>query len=65
MRAGGAIVIIKLDGERSGPEDAGPYTLVISGAPLGGTTVRLDCAVLEEGLEQVICEYARRVWSLK
>lgn len=64
MRREGAVVLVKLDGERTGDEDNGPYTVLISGRPLAGETIRTDAHLLEEALAYVICRYAARVWSV-
>jgi hypothetical protein len=64
MRGEGAIVLIKLDGERTGPDDNGPYTVLASGAPLGGETLRIDAATVEAALIHVICRYASKVWGI-
>jgi hypothetical protein len=64
MRAEGSIVILKLDGERTGLEDAGPYTVLASGAPLSGDTIRIDATTIEEAITYVICRYASKVWGV-
>lgn len=63
MRADGAIVLVKLDGQRMG-SGARPYTLLVSGEPLGGDTIRLDHRDLDEGLCRMIIDYALRVWGI-
>lgn len=62
MREEGAVVLVKLDGERTQPGDNGPYTVLASGKPLGGDFIRIDAASLEDGLAHVILEYARKCW---
>ena len=62
MREDGAVVVIKLDGERVGA-GALPYTVVASGGPLEDDFFRLDCRTLDEGLCQMIGFYADAVWS--
>jgi hypothetical protein len=64
MRNEGAVVILKLDGERTGAKDAGPYTVLASGAPLGRSSIRVDAASIEEALIYVICRYASTVWGV-
>lgn len=59
----GAIVVIKIDGERKGPDDNGRYTVVVSGGPLGENFFRQDTAVLEDGIAQAIVHYATRCWQ--
>ena len=61
MREEGAVVLVKLDGER-GPGDNGAYTVLASGGGLDGDFVRIDSAVLEEGLATVILGYAEKCW---
>lgn len=58
IRDDGAIVLLKLDGERTGENDNGPYTVLASGLPLPGGAIRTDSHTLEEGLSYVICHYA-------
>gem|GEM_PF-3494816 len=60
---GGSTVVIKIDGERTGPEDSGRYTVVLSGGPLGEDFFRLDTPILEEGLAKAIVYYARKCWG--
>ena len=64
MRQDGAIVIIKVDGERTGPRDTGPYTFVISGTPVDAELIRTDAHSLEGGLSFVITKYASTVWKI-
>src|SRR5688572_5147245 len=59
----GATVVIKIDGQRTGPEDTGRYTVIVSGGPLGEDFFRLDTPVLEEGLAKAILYYARKCWG--
>ncbi len=65
MKNDGAVVMVKLDGERTNEEDSGPYTVVASGKPLGEECVRLDANSIVEGLDYLIVEYAKIAWSLK
>jgi hypothetical protein len=65
MRKDGAVVVIKLDGERTGSDDNGPYTVVVSGGALGSEFLRVDKQVLEDALSWVIVRYATRVWGYR
>lgn len=65
MRSDGAVVLVKLDGERHPPDDNGQYTVLASGAPLQGDYIRTDAETVEAALSYVIVEYARRVWGLE
>ena len=65
MRADGAVVLIKFDGERRRPGDAGPFTLAIIGKVMGDDPLRRDAHSLEDGLSDVIVEYAQRFWGYK
>ena len=65
MRADGAVVLIKLDGERRSPGDAGPFTLAILGKAMGDDPLRRDVHSLEDGLSDVILEYAQRFWGYR
>lgn len=58
----GSVFIIKLDGERDGSNDD-RYTLLLSGEHLG-RQIRRDVKDLEDGLSQMICEYASRCWGI-
>jgi hypothetical protein len=64
MQFDGAVVLIKLDGERTSDEDNGPYTVVVSGKSLEDS-IRIDTFSIDAGLAFVITEYARQVWGLK
>lgn len=57
MRQEGAIALVKLDGERRGPNDAGPYTAVVSGGPLRGEHFRTDASTLEDALTYIVVSY--------
>lgn len=59
----GSTIVIKLDGQRTGPTDSGRYTVVLSGGPLGEDYFRLDTSSLEEGLAKAILFYARKCWG--
>lgn len=59
IRSEGGVVIVKLDGERR----TCPYTVAISGGPLGEDFFRTDIATLEEGLAAAILFYAERRWN--
>lgn len=60
MRREGAVVLLKLDGER----DVRPYTVVASRPDSEHDTFRLDTSTLDEGLAQVIAWYGVRFWGL-
>lgn len=63
MRQEGAVVIIKLDGER-GPQDNGPYTFVVSSPHQAKSgPLRTDSHSLESGLAYVVVNYARQRWG--
>lgn len=62
MRAEGAVVLVKLDGERRPPRDNGQYTVVASGGPIGAHPIRTDAGSIEAALTHLIVEYDRRVW---
>ena len=63
MRQNRAVVVIKLDGERTGPVDGGQYTVIVSGPPLAGAVIRRDSADLDDALAAVISQYASKVWG--
>jgi hypothetical protein len=62
MAKEGAVVLIKIDGERIHPADRGKYTVLISGGPLGDDYFRKDTDILEEGLSEAIVYYAEKCW---
>ena len=64
MREEGAVVLVKLDGERTRPSDAGPYTALASGGPLEDAPLRTDARAVEEALAYVICHYAEKCWGI-
>ena len=64
MRQEGAIVIIKLDGERTSKNDNGPYSFVVTSGPLGNGSIRIDSESIDVGLAYIISEYNKRVWRL-
>lgn len=63
MANSGSTVVIKIDGQRTGPDDNGRYTIVLSGGPLGEDFFRLDTPVLEEGLAKAILYYVRKCFG--
>ena len=63
MAAEGATVVIKIDGQRNGPDDNGRYTVLVSGGPLGEDFFRRDTPVLEDGVAEAIVYYAERCWK--
>lgn len=65
MSREGATVVIKIDGQRTGTEDNGRYTVLVSGGPLGENFFRLDTPVLEEGLAKAVLFYAERRWQTR
>ncbi len=62
MRADGAVIFFKLDGQR-GPGDNGAYTAHVSGPPLDGDFVRVDADTVEDALAHVIVRYAEKRWG--
>lgn len=58
------IFVIKFDGERTGPNDNGPYTILVSGGNLADNYIRTDSFVLEYGLAYAIINYAQRCWGV-
>ena len=63
MRRDGAVVVLKLDGERGPDEtDGGPYTVVISRGGLGDDFVQRSATSPEEVLASAVLEYARLAW---
>jgi hypothetical protein len=62
MRLEGAIVLIKLDGERTA-DDNGPYTAIVTGAILNGHFSRTDGHSIEDALAHVIVGYACLKWN--
>ncbi len=63
IRAEQGIVIIKFDGERTQPNETGPYTVIISGGQLDGHLIRSDTRTLEQALADCLVTYARKFWS--
>lgn len=59
MRQEGAVVLFKLDGERTGH----PYTAVVSGSIMQGDFFRTDASSLEQALAYVIVHYAQLRWG--
>lgn len=57
MRSEGAVVLIKIDGQRR----TGAYTAVATGPGLE-SSVRADASVLEEALADLIVRYAQLHW---
>ena len=58
----GAVIVIKFDGERKEDEDPVFYTIIISGSRLISGPCRVDSRTLEEGLTQIIIDYAKKYW---
>jgi len=65
MRRDGCVVVVKLDGERTGAEDSGPYTVEVTGKPLGDEFLRMDHHELEDAIASVIVRYAERKWGYR
>jgi hypothetical protein len=63
MRLEGAVVLLKLDGERTGSQDTGPYTAAIIGEVMGEDFYRIDAFSLEDALASIIVHYARIKWG--
>jgi hypothetical protein len=59
----GAVIVIKLDGLRTGEDDPGPYSVVISGGALGDGFARRDADSISEALAETILEYAEVAWT--
>ncbi|MCW1887378.1 hypothetical protein OKA04_21755 [Luteolibacter flavescens] len=58
MRAEGSVVLVKLDGERT----LDPYTLVISGGPLGENYFRKDGSSINELIAEGANFYDGLIW---
>ena len=65
MREEGAVVVLKLDGQRTGPDDAPPYTVVVSRGGLGDDYVSVEAHSAPEALARATLEYAERAWSAR
>ncbi|MCP4109673.1 MAG: hypothetical protein GY749_29835 [Desulfobacteraceae bacterium] len=65
MKDEGAVIVVKFDGQRTGEGDNGPYTIVVSGQPLGDDFIRIDSEKLEDGLSHVIVEYSEKCWDVQ
>ena len=63
LRADGAIVMMKLDGEHAVGSDEGPYTALITGQVLRGEFFRSDQPTMEQALSEVIIAYAKSRWG--
>jgi hypothetical protein len=63
MREEGAVVVVKLDGQRTGEDDTGAYTVVISGGPLGDDYVRAERDDIADALSEAVVEYGRAAWE--
>ena len=64
MKRDGAVVLIKLDGQRTKADDTSQYTVVVSGPPLGERLIRTDATTIEEALCHAIGNYAESVWEV-
>lgn len=56
MRVEGAVFLLKLDGERTGPDDAGPYTVAVSQGRCR-EPIRMDADHLEDALAYAVVTY--------
>ena len=63
LRADGAVVMMKLDGERTAGSDQGPYTALITGQVLAGEFFRSDQPTMEQALSEVVIAYAKSRWG--
>ncbi|GJM24725.1 MAG: hypothetical protein DHS20C16_11400 [Phycisphaerae bacterium] len=63
LRADGAVVMMKLDGEHRAGSDQGPYTALITGQVLAGEFFRSDQPTIEQALSEVITAYAKSRWG--
>jgi hypothetical protein len=63
MRKEGAVVLIKWDGERTGPHDTGPYTAAVLGAVMGEDFYRIDTHSMEDALASIVVYYAKLRWG--
>jgi len=63
LRADGAVIMLKWDGEHGSGGDQGPYTALITGRVLSGEFFRADRASIEEALAEVIVAYASARWG--
>ena len=59
----GAVVVVKIDGQRTSEDDNGKYTVVLSGGTLKDDFFHTDTATLEEGIAKAILFYAERCWK--
>lgn len=57
IKKNGAVIVVKLDGQRTNEEDTGSYTSVISGGALGENFIRIDDESLENALLRSIRDY--------
>jgi hypothetical protein len=62
IRDDGGVFVIKVDGQRSGP-NACPYSVIVSGGGLYGDYVSTESEVLEVGLAKAIVGYATKAWG--
>lgn len=58
----GAVVVVKIDGQRTNRDHNGKYTVVLSGEPLKEDFFHVDTATLEEGIARAIFFYAEHCW---
>ncbi|MEO7716136.1 MAG: hypothetical protein ABIY70_08030 [Capsulimonas sp.] len=62
-RAEGAVIFLKMDGERTRPDDAGQYMALLTHRERTEEIFRMDCDSLEDALAYVFVEYAERHWG--
>lgn len=62
MKDEGAVIVLKLDGQRSGEIDNGPYTAVVSAEFLEERFFRTDASSIEDALAHIIVSYAKSYW---
>jgi len=63
LRREGAVVVLKIDGER-GPGDGGQYTVLVSLGSLKGGGVRADDHTPEDAMARAISLYAAECWGI-
>jgi hypothetical protein len=63
MALEGATVLVKIDGQRTGDDDNGLYTVLVSGGRLGDEFFRMDTPDLDVGCARAVIFYAENVWK--
>jgi hypothetical protein len=65
MREDGAVVVLKFDGQRTGHDDTGAYTAIVSSPSIAqGGFIRIDAETIEEAAVHIIERYASEVWHV-